>query len=413
MTSERSETIRDIALVAAAMAVICIPLMATTPLIGDERYHFPLVVRFMSGFPVFAPDYSSAYTPLPYIVTGTLLHLTGPSLLAARMVNFIVGVLGAWGFYSLARLVRPGAERWALVFLAFSPYYLRDCSVLYVGNWAVVPTVWALYFYFRRSGGRDMVAAAALFGVATLCGQWALAVAFAALVAELGCAFTPQWRTTPTSLRAAAVRGGLVLLFQAPAAWIFVRWGALTAPRFSHAHGVVLAPGHAVGVLSVLGFVFVWWVVRRLGRIPPLRLAMLATLLPLILLGLPVVSQRQGLEQFTGLSARILQFAGARAGFDAPLLLVPAALFGLVLLYLTLRVGSVSDATIALSVALLFVAFSGSQIVGESHLRLLPPLVFLGVVSREPPDWTLRAVVVQSSLLGIAYAIYHGVFKFG
>jgi hypothetical protein len=245
-----------------------------------------------------------------------------------------------------------------------------------------------------------------------LCGQWALLVVAAAAISEIGGVFSSSWRTSPQAIRAGGIRIGVLLLFQLPAVWVFLGWGALTAPRFAGAHSLVLTPGHAVGVLAILGFTFSWWAGRRIARVSPLNLAMLAVFLPLLYLGLPVVSQYQGPEQITGLSTRLLSFAGAWIGFDTPILLVPAAFLALVMLKLTLRVDSISNASICLAILLLMVGFSGSAIVGESHIRLLPPLLFIAAVALEPPDWTLRMLVAQSSALGVAYAVYHAVFKF-
>jgi hypothetical protein len=396
----------------AACALVSLPLIVLGPLRGDEQaYHYPLAVAFSRHFPLFEWDYTSAYTPLPYVVTGLLMKLLGPHLIVARVVNLLVGILGIVGFYRTALLVRPGAALWAAVFVAFAPYYLRDCSVFYVAIWPVVCSVWALLFYLRRRGRRDVLLASVFMGAGSLSGQWAIIIVVAAVASECVSAFDDRWKSTRPRIVAALATVGVILLFQIPVVAVFIGWGGLTPWRF-RAHSLEVTPQHLVGALAVIGFTFAWWVVARIGRLRPFQLTAVVALVPLFLLALPEVSVYQGASRFTGLTAQILGRASNALGSETAVLLVPAAMLGVVALWLLLSSpDAVRWPVLRLATVLSIVTFTAAVQLGESHTRIAIVIAFLLAIAVAPGDRSLKLVVTQSSLLGVLYAVYHAFIK--
>lgn len=393
--------------------IVSLTLAAFTPQNGDEFYHYPLARSFPGTFPVFTDQYTSAYTPLPYLLAGSWMKVAGTSLYSARAFNLIVGILGLLGMLALAKRLAPEHSLLPVVFLAFQPYYLRDCFIFYMGNYGLVAVIWALRFYLDRRTPRNTLLTAAMLGAATLCSQWALTVVAGVIAAEFVHTLGPGWRVARDRAREFFPRVLVVLACQIPTVAVFVGWGGLTHPSFA-AHALQVSMPHVTGVLAVLGFVFAFWTLGKLRSIPPRVLVPVLLVSPLFLASLPEVSVYQGATRFTGLAARILAGVSTRLGFEAPVMLIPAAVLGLLALYALCRSPAPeADRLLAIrfGALLLVVAYGVSTILGETHVAFSLPLFFiLAWRDRVAPVWT-RLVVAQSSVLGLVYVIYFAFFK--
>lgn len=398
----------NLATVCVLCAAVSLPLIFTTPLIGDEVYHYPLAERFTHDFELVGQSYSSAYTPLSYIVAGTLMRIVGPHLWFARLLNLVVGILGIIAFHRIAQHLTGRRSTWPALFIACAPYYLRNCSVFYMGNYALVCVLWSFWLLWRGGGRSSTVLTGLLLGAATLCGQWALAVAGTVVLCDLATAVLS--RSDPQKRRAAWWRIASVVLFQMPSAAVFAAWGGFTHPSF-YPYKLTLAPTHVTAVLAVFGFTFGLWTLSRFRRTPLSRLSVGLLAIPLGLFALPEVSGYQGPTLFTGLTAQILGAASAAAGFDAPLLLAPAAAIGLVLMVILMD-SARRHVLLALSALALLVIYASSFTLGETHMMMAVSFVFLLIYAYHECNVWLKLTIVQSAALGIAYAVYHSLVKF-
>lgn len=162
----------------------------------------------------------------------------------------------------------------------------------------------------------------------------------------------------------------------------------------------------------MIGFTFAWWVVARIGRLRPFQLTAVVALVPLFLLALPEVSVYQGASRFTGLTAQILGRASNALGSETAVLLVPAAMLGVVALWLLLSSpDAVRWPVLRLATVLSIVTFTAAVQLGESHTRIAIVIAFLLAIAVAPGDRSLKLVVTQSSLLGVLYAVYHAFIK--
>lgn len=402
---------RYLAGIAAAVTILSISLAMHAPRIGDEVFHYKTAEAFVHGIPVFSNSYDSAYTPLPYMVAGGWLRVWGGGLLQARILNLLIGLIGIAGMYRLARNFDPTTAVIPAAYLAFQPYYLRDCAVFYMGNYGLVASIWALRYYTDPAHRHRAWSTGALLGIATLCSQWALAVVGAIVAGEFVESFDPSWKLSRHTLRARIGLVAIVTACQLPVACVFAGWHGLTHPRF-HEHTLAMSMPHVTGVFAVLGFTFALWFIGRARRLTPFVAVLTLASIPVFALSVPEVSVYQGRELFTGLTVRILAGVTSRIGAPPALLIAPAAFGGLLVL---VSVWAGRDRPVPpalyLSVVMLLVAYSVSTILGETHVAFALPLIFLLAWSASPRSRGIRYVLAQSCALGVVYAVYFMLLK--
>lgn len=159
-------------------------LALRSPIRGDERYHYPLAIKFAQEFPSvdLRNDYNSAHTPLSYVLVGTILKVFGSSLLVARIFTFIVS-LGALGSYFWLCKSYHVELRWlALGLLFFHPYFFMNTFVYWTDVYGLLFGIWVLYFYAKKSLTWRQLILLSLSGcfqftmVSSLCGNTVLMV---------------------------------------------------------------------------------------------------------------------------------------------------------------------------------------------------------------------------------------------
>jgi len=407
---EKLALVLILGVLAGACALSCLVL----PAVHDEATnHFPLAEAFRDGFPVFSDAYPSAYTPFPYLIVGRLLDVLGPHIWVARLYNLLIGLLGVLGFRYLLRRLGVRDRGWALLVFALYPYYLRNCALFFMGNNAVVFAVWGVALCCRPQGHARYALGAVCCGLATLSGQYVLPVVAGLALAEVVGA-TEDWNEERRELGPRLFRILLLAACQVPTLLVFWGWGGFTHPAYE-VHGLQLSGAHVTGIFFVLGVAFCCWILPRirtggLAGLQGLSYSLLTA--PLFLICLPVVSVDQGIGIFPGLFSRSVAAVSSRLGWDSPLLMVPFAVLGVMVLVEVLRERSAATLGLRLGIPLLLIALGLSTQVGESNVATVVPFV-LAVVCVRPisPAWRL-AMVGQTAVLGVAYLLYLTFVKF-
>ena len=236
-------------MVMGAACIFCLVAIFITPGFGDEvNYHSPLA-RNISWRQIMDhhSDYSSAYTPLPYLIGSVALKIWN-SLYALRILNYLVFLATICAFHLLAGNYLK--DNWQLTFLVFlNPYLMRSAFVYYMDNWGLLFALLGLYFYLVRNSS---LPANLFISLAVLSQQWMLV-----LVIAIWLHGWISFRERKINLRV-FMKGTLSqFFFLAPAILLFVRWQGLTHPNFS-SHALSPSFEHLSAVLSHLGFIMLF-----------------------------------------------------------------------------------------------------------------------------------------------------------
>jgi hypothetical protein len=236
-------------MVMGSICIFCLVAIFITPGFGDEiNYHSPLA-RNISWRQVMDlhSDYSSAYTPLPYLIGSAALKIWD-SLYALRILNYLVFLAMICAFHLLAsNFLKDG---WLLTFLVFlNPYLMMSAFVYYMYNWGLLFAFLGLYFYLVRNSN---LLANLFVSLAVLSQQWMLV-----LVIAIWLHGWVLFRERKITLRV-FMKGTLwQFFFLAPAILLFIRWQGLTHPNFS-SHAMSPSFEHLSAVLSHFGFIMLF-----------------------------------------------------------------------------------------------------------------------------------------------------------
>lgn len=238
----------------------------------DETiFHFPNLVNFNeSGFYFFLTDsYSSANTPLPYILAGVILKYIGISLVNARLINIIVAIL-ILHFIRLL-LENRNQNRDFSYLIQVLPYFLLNTFAFYVANFGLL-FYFAAVFYLTKKEEQlkhlDFFILGILFSMAALCQQFYLIVPFAIFFSYgLG-----NWKRAISNgySRKQLIKSGISgLLFVIPfiiPIYVFCKWKGLVHPNF-RIYQLSFNPRNWFYILNIIGLYSIPFVIPELRKI--------------------------------------------------------------------------------------------------------------------------------------------------
>lgn len=138
-------------------------------------HHICLGELGISGYgerwPVFVPGAGGGlYTP-PYLYLGALwLKVFGPSIVSCRAFAAAFTLLSTIGTACLAhRVAGPRVAAWSFLAAALSPWAFQFARIAWDPPMAPALLVWAVFFWLGRAKRSQLIAAAALFGLALHC----------------------------------------------------------------------------------------------------------------------------------------------------------------------------------------------------------------------------------------------------
>ena len=219
----------------------------------DEKHFWPTSLRFSESWLPHVDllrDYGELNTPLPFIIFGSLEHLTGGGIFAGRLLNLIL----SFGIVALIVLRARGPLRrviGAAIGLLLFPYFLGASCYLYTDIIAAAFAFGGFWLHLRR----QHVASAVCFALAIASRQYMVAFPLAAAVHELTALRGADDRRHAgwiAPLLAASTLLGWFVFFGGPAPP-----GELARQGLSTAEPLRLYPQHALYFLTCVGAYYV------------------------------------------------------------------------------------------------------------------------------------------------------------
>ena len=220
--------------------------------LSDEyNFHLPLAIQFYHT-PVFkvitGEHYTSANTPLPYIVSAVLLKTFGlePDIYKLRLINLSVYIL------TITLLFFGYLKRdiWMLIIIACNVYLLKSAVMFYMSDWGL------LFFFIFLITTRYMnefpsalnMSILILSGLFAIMSQQFYMVLPVALLIGTFKINNKQIILAPLPYVLVAVC--TIIL----PALLFMQWGGMTHPNFTGYNPVEFAPTNITAVLAIAGF---------------------------------------------------------------------------------------------------------------------------------------------------------------
>jgi hypothetical protein len=394
----------------------CISLPKMGSFTGDEvKYHYPNMENyFFNGLgATFNSQYSAANTPLPYIITSFVAHLTALNLFVARMTTALISFGIFWVVFALLKAY--SAPRYASLIFLFSPYFFLNSFIFYANNYGILFMLLAFLVMWQTKGKAAYISnflTGIFLALAVLCQQFYLLIPAAIAAYRLGNAFQhrredgqPQFKSVIGSLVAMNIPLLLPL-------YIFSRWGGLTHPNFQY-HSLGFYPSTIVGILFVTGlyyFPFLLLTLRKATKAEILVGGLLSILL--VVAFRPQFSSQQGAGIFVGLTNHMISLTGKMGGIFPVVVMIGLVFCGiqiLVRLFRDLSMGR--EYMLFLAALLLAIVYVFNTLIGERHLIGYITILFLLVLPRIRGKIGLLYLAAMACL-GISYYIYYIFFKF-
>lgn len=145
----------------------------------ESNSHLPALELFTSNDPVTASlsaEYSSASTPLPYIIASLPLKLFNlkPSLSSARLVNIIISFICLIIFI---KLVKKADFLYPAMILFFYPYFLKPSFAFFMSVYGLFFFLIFIYFILKKNNAGFFLGSLSL-SLAILSQQFYLPVVF-------------------------------------------------------------------------------------------------------------------------------------------------------------------------------------------------------------------------------------------
>jgi hypothetical protein len=388
------------------IGLFCLTSIFIAPSYGDEQlYHYPMVQSISFG-QASDPhsDYSSAYTPLPYVI-GRLAFMLGGSLTAVRMLNFLVFLACVVCFIFLAKKI--SRDYWALSLLFFlNPYFLRASYMFLLTNWGLLFALLAMNIYVTKKDSRYWLGDSFL-GLAVLCQQWMLVIVLGLLLFELQ-AVVIRKITAATWVKS-LLRKTIML---APAFLLFYSWRGLTHPNFS-SHSLRPTFEHVNGVLANIGLVMLCVVLANIRDIFKKFDVVLLFPLPLLWFAIPRHSPGFGPLEITGVVSQLATQVQTKMHFPyqwSMFFFIMAGYFFLLLI--TRKKESSAPGFLRYALLGFFVAFAVSTRLAASHIFISLPWILLLFHTEIEGMKKLKMVMIgQYFLLSVVYIFYITFFR--
>ncbi|MFH0736783.1 MAG: hypothetical protein V1773_18280 [bacterium] len=388
------------------LLLFCFVSIFITPVWGDEVvYHYPNALN-ISFFNIIESNstYSSAYTPLPYVLGGVVCKINN-SIVTLRILNYFIFLLLIYYLYKIA--VQLNYNPWLFVLLIISnPYLLRSSFAYYMFNYGLLFSIICIYYYFFSKTKYKLIISHLFLGLAVLSQQWMLIIGFALFVNEL----TQYFKKILNKKQLInVVLYKLIFLF--PASLLFYCWGGLTHPHFQM-HGLQPTFEHLNAVLANFGFVGIFIVIYKIKDILNYKYIPLIFILPIVWFTIPIHSQVHGPGISTGvasqLSMQIQKYLFIPYQASMALLIVAG-----IILFVFILSKSESNFTCFIKYTILgfIVAFMSSVLLGASHIFISVPFLLIIFFPELNENKALGKIVfTQLYLIALFYIIYLSLF---
>ncbi len=384
-------------------------------IIDEGLYHYPNMENFYyNGLgATFNSQYSAANTPLPYVITSFIAHLSTLSLSVARLTTALISFGVFWIVFALLKVC--SAPRYTSLIFLFYPYFFLNSFVFYVINYGLLFILLAFLVIWYAKGKAAFLSdllTGIFLSLAVLCQQFYLAIPAAITVYRLW--WVIRQRREGGWLQFGSVIGYLVILnipLLLPL-YIFSKWGGLTHPNF-HIHSIGFYPSTVVGILFVTGFYFSTFLLCSFRSLTKAEVA-IGGLLSVLLVAVfrPKYGDLQGPGIFTGLTHHIIFLSGKLGGMFPVIVMASLVFSGIMILTRLFRSLSTDwEFMLFLAALLLGLVYACNTQIGERHLIGYMTILFLLILPRLRAKIGL-AYLASMTCLGVGYFIYSIFFKY-
>ncbi|MDR3610675.1 MAG: hypothetical protein P4L27_08940 [Ignavibacteriaceae bacterium] len=384
------------------LLLYCFVAIFFTPICGDELFfHYPNTQNIsFSQIINNHTTYSSAYTPLPYIL-GSVVYKINGTIYVLRLLNYLILIILCFFIYKIAQHLK--FDPLLLVLLIISnPYLIVSSFTYYMFNYGLLFTIIGIYYYFFSNFKYRQIISHLFFGLAILSQQWMLVVIFALFLNEI-----MQLYKKEISKKDFFNKLLLKVIFLLPALALFYQWGGLTHPNFEH-HTLKSSFEHLNAFLANIGFAGIFLALYKFKKVLKFEYLPLLFIIPMFYFSIPLHSQSNGPEVSTGLAAQLSIQIHRFFFFPYQINMLVLIILGVVSLIMIILKNENSFSSFLKYAILGFATvFSISTIVGAIHIFLCIPFFFL-IFSTELKENKLlvRIVTVQMYLTSIFYIIY-------
>jgi hypothetical protein len=392
-------------IIAAYSIAACFALFHGELKRDEIKYHYPLVKKFEREFPDFdfTNNYSSASTPVPYIILAALGKIVPINIYTLRIATIILSILTLIIFYKIVSHLGIGNKEEITLLLLFQPYYLTNSSVFYMPIWGMFFGLFSLYIFLKGKTTAQYFTAGLLSALAILSRQYYLFLPAAYFLFCFFSKFSPginkKENITLTHLTA------LMLPHIVPIAF-FIFWGGISSPEF-RGHEIAFKPMNIIFAIILVGFYFCWSLIDnfKLSRCQLL----LIVFIPLFFLFLPKWSPYYSGHSISGIVMHLSDYAGHLIPFGHVIFLLFFYLLGL--LIITQRLTRFHhftgyDALFLFAIAFFILIMAVNMMSGERHF--LPGLpFFLLWLSRLFNRKNIRIALCVIPPLSIFYLYYY------
>jgi len=321
------------------LAVPFVPIILLTGLsfrfVGDEGlFHIKAINAFASSWPIpNIADYSSASTPLPYLLWTIYGKIVGFEIWKLRILSVVVTYLMVNLFYNLCKQHKLPYPLLSTLILLFFPYVFFHGFTIYTVSFGLFFGVWALHYYFLDEPNLIQLFKGSLLAtLAIYCRQYYLVLPAGMLFFEL---WRTNWRSFVPAIRQRFWRLtilSLPIVLVLPLFWL---WQGFTPPLHQTDHFVHPILQHLNFMPIFVGFYFLPILFSKnaikMLRFKKVALLVVAILLPIYFLFPLVYSEEPNrIAAMTGVIAHTLdilsQIIGSPGGVAAKLGLWTAGL---------------------------------------------------------------------------------------
>ncbi len=353
-------------IIAAYTAAACFTLFHGELKRDEIKYHYPLVKKFEREFPNFdfTNNYSSASTPVPYMILAALGQIVPLNIYTLRITTIILSILTLTIFYKIVSHLGICNKEEITLFLLFQPYYLTNSSVFYMPIWGMFFGLFSLYIFLKGKTTVQYFAAGLFSALAILSRQYYLFLPAAYFLFCFFPKFSPginkKGDISLTHFTALMLPHILPLVF-------FIFWGGISSPGF-RGHEIALKPMNIVFAIILVGFYFCWSLIDNF-KFSRLQLLLIA-FIPLFFLFLPKWSPYYGGQSISGIVMHLSDYAEHLITFGQVIFLLLFYLLGLLIITLRLtrfRNFTGYDALFLFAIAFFILIMAVNVMSGERH----------------------------------------------
>ncbi len=373
-----------------------------TPVWGDEKnYHIPLVKNIsMETIIESNSKYSSAYTPLPYIISKPFYQLISSHFIL-RVLNTIIFGLTIFMVYKILKGANVREAELYTILISLNPYMLRAGYLFLMTNWGIFFSLTGIYFYFFSNSKHNLLIAHGFWLLAVLSMQWMLMVYVGIIIYEF-----EQFIIGKKDYRSFIQLLVFKVISLLPMLYLFIIWHGLTHPNF-HVHTLATSLPHLNAILAIIGFWFFFFIIKNITKINWNAVKLLIFISPVLLINLPVHSNSHGYNVITGLVSSFCKKVEIVIGIPYSLSTGIFVILGFMGLFQLLEVNSKKNSYFLYITMGLITAFAVSSRLGASHIFVMIPFLILTLANYlNKSRLTFNLLMFQAFLITVIYNIY-------